>query len=239
MIDTLVRACTSNNQVGSKNGDAGSNGINGHVNGNRSPFDSVEEAIHAIKKGEFVVVVDDEDRENEGDLIMAAEKATDAAITFMIRYTSGVICAPMRGADCDRLELSPMVLKNTESHQTAFTVSTDYLTGTTTGISAHDRCETLKALARSDSKPSEFSRPGHIFPLRAKDGGVLERMGHTEAAVDLAVLAGCAPVGVICEIVNEDGSMARRDELALFAQKHQMKFITIAQLIAYRKSLSK
>lgn len=196
-------------------------------------FDSVETAIAAIARGEFVVVVDDTDRENEGDLIIAADAITPAQMAFLVRHSSGLVCVALPGEHLDALELPLMVKANTESHQTAFTVSVDYLHGTSTGISAADRALTLNALADPASRPDDFARPGHIFPLRARAGGVLERPGHTEAALDLAVLAGRRPAGVLCEIVNDDGSMARRPELLAFAREHGLPIITIEQLIAY------
>jgi len=196
---------------------------------------SIEEAIAAIGRGEMIVVADAVDRENEGDLIMAAEKATPAAIAFMVRHTSGVICVGMEGARLDALALPLMVAENSESHRTAFTVSVDWKPGTTTGISASDRNATIRALADPASAPDSFARPGHVFPLRAKEGGVLRRPGHTEAASDLARLAGLSPAGVLCEIVYDDGSMARGLQLAEFAERYGLVFITIADLIAYRR----
>lgn len=198
-------------------------------------FARVEDAITAIAQGKFVVVVDDESRENEGDLIIAAEKISTEAMAFLVQHSSGLVCVGMQGEWLDRLDLPLMVTANTESHQTAFTVSVDYRHGTTTGISAADRSATIRALASPESQPTDFARPGHVFPLRAKAGGVLQRPGHTEAAVDLARLAGLAPVGVLCEIVNDDGSMARRPQLEAFAREHGLLMITIADLIAYRK----
>lgn len=199
-------------------------------------FDTVEAALAAIARGEFVVVVDDTDRENEGDLIIAADAITPAQMAFLVRHSSGLVCVALPGERLDALELPLMVKANTESHQTAFTVSVDYRHGTSTGISAADRALTLNALADPDSQPDDFARPGHIFPLRAKAGGVLERPGHTEAALDLAVLAGRRPAGVLCEIVNDDGSMARRPELLAFARQHGLPIITIEQLIAWRRA---
>lgn len=199
-------------------------------------FDTVEAAIAAIARGEFVVVVDDTNRENEGDLIIAADAITPAQMAFLVRHSSGLVCVALPGERLDELELPMMVKVNTESHQTAFTVSVDYLHGTSTGISATDRALTLNALADPDSQPDDFARPGHIFPLRAKAGGVLERPGHTEAALDLAGLAGRRPAGVLCEIVNDDGSMARRPELLAFAHEHGLPIISIELLITYRRS---
>lgn len=201
---------------------------------------TIEEAIEAIKAGKMVVVVDDEDRENEGDLIMAAEFVTPEAISFLLSYTSGLICAPLKGERLDELNIPLMVQDNTESQRTAFTVSVDYLKGTTTGISADDRSATIKALVDPNTKPSYFARPGHIFPLRYREGGVLKRGGHTEAAVDLAVLAGLYPAGVLCEIVTEDKrEMARLEELTRFAKNHDLPIISIADLIRYRKRTDK
>ena len=199
------------------------------------PLATIEEAIEAYAKGEFLVVVDDEDRENEGDLIIAADAMTMEKMNFMIRYTSGVICAPMSDERADQLDLSLMVVENTESMKTAFTVSVDLIGDTTTGISAADRSATVKALADPDRIGTDFARPGHIFPLRARKGGVLKRAGHTEAAVDLCAMADRSPVGVLSEIVNEDGTMARVPELEKFAEEHNLLFITIADLIRYRR----
>ena len=199
------------------------------------PLATIEEAIEAYARGEFLVVVDDEDRENEGDLIIAADAMTMEKMNFMIRYTSGVICAPMSDERADQLDLSLMVVENTESMKTAFTVSVDLIGGTTTGISAADRSATVKALADLDRIGTDFARPGHIFPLRARKGGVLKRAGHTEAAVDLCAMADRSPVGVLSEIVNEDGTMARVPELEKFAEEHNLLFITIADLIRYRR----
>jgi 3,4-dihydroxy 2-butanone 4-phosphate synthase/GTP cyclohydrolase II len=201
---------------------------------------TIEEAIEAIRSGKMVVVVDDEDRENEGDLIMAAEFVTPEAISFFLNYTSGLICVPLRGERLDELNIPLMVQDNTESQRTAFTVSVDYKRGTTTGISAEDRSATIKALVDPDAKAAHFARPGHIFPLRYREGGVLKRGGHTEAAVDLAMLAGLYPAGVLCEIVTEDKKdMARLDELTQFAKSHDMPIISIADLIRYRKRTDK
>lgn len=195
----------------------------------------IEDVIAAIARGEMVVLVDDEDRENEGDLIMAAEFATPEKIAFVVRHTSGVIVAPLTAERCDELRLPLMVDNNTESHRTAFTISVDLREGTTTGISAADRAATLRALADPVLPHSAFSRPGHIFPLRAREGGVLKRAGHTEAAVDLARLAGCQPAGVICEIQNDDGTMARLPDLQKFCATHGLLLSSIAELIAYRR----
>ena len=205
-----------------------------HARG-ESPFDPVEDAIEAIGRGEIVVVVDDEDRENEGDLIMAAEHATPETIAFFVRYTSGVLCAPLTGEALDRLALPLMVTVNTEPMRTAYTITVDAAVGTTTGISASDRALTLQKLASEESVASDFVRPGHILPLRYRPGGVLKRAGHTEAAVDLARLAGCEPAGVLAEVVNDDGTMSRLPELTVFAKEHGLKFISIADLIRYRR----
>jgi 3,4-dihydroxy 2-butanone 4-phosphate synthase/GTP cyclohydrolase II len=195
----------------------------------------IEDIIAAISRGELVIMVDDEDRENEGDLIMAAQFATPEKIAFIVRHTSGVIVAPLTGERCDDLRLPLMVDNNTESHRTAFTISVDLLEGTTTGISAADRAATLRALADPKIAHSAFARPGHIFPLRAREGGVLKRAGHTEASVDLARLAGCEPAGIICEIQNDDGTMSRLPELKIFAKQHGLLISSIARLIEYRR----
>jgi len=205
-----------------------------------SPFATIEEAVAAIGRGEIVVVVDDEDRENEGDLIMAAEAATPEKIAFFVRYTSGLICVPMTGERLDELDIPLMVRdNNTEAQRTAFTYSVDYLHDTTTGISAADRSKTIQALISPDTKPAELARPGHIFPLRYRDGGVLKRAGHTEAAVDLARMAGLYPAGVLCEIVKEDGEMQRLSDLTEFCAEHGLLLISIAQLIKYRRQNEK
>jgi 3,4-dihydroxy 2-butanone 4-phosphate synthase/GTP cyclohydrolase II len=198
-------------------------------------FASIEEAIRAVREGGIVVVVDDADRENEGDLIMAAEKVTEADIAFFVRHTSGLICVPLTGERLDELEIPLMVTTNTDLNRTAFTVSVDYKHGTSTGISAADRAATIRALADPDAAAGDFARPGHIFPLRYAIGGVLKRAGHTEAAVDLARLAGLRPAGALCELVNEDGSMARTPDLQRFAGKHGLPLISIADLISYRR----
>lgn len=198
-------------------------------------LDTVEEAIEEIRKGNFVVVVDDEDRENEGDLIIAAEAITEQKVNFMETHARGLICAPLTGERCDELDLPMMVTRNTATHATPFTVSIDLIgNGCTTGISAHDRAETILALTRPETKPEDFGRPGHIFPLRARENGVLTRVGHTEAAVDLARLGGWQPMGVLIEIKKEDGEMARLPELREFADKHDLKLISVADLIKYR-----
>jgi len=198
------------------------------------PLSSVAEILQELRAGRMVVVMDDEERENEGDLIMAAEHATAEAVAFMIRHTSGIICVPMEEERLAQLELPQMVPVNSESHRTAFTVSVDLRAGTTTGVSSADRAATIRALAEPASSAADFARPGHIFPLRSRRGGVLVRAGHTEAAVDLCRLAGLKPVGVLCEVMNEDGSMARRPQLQQFAQRHGLKIGTIADLIRHR-----
>jgi 3,4-dihydroxy 2-butanone 4-phosphate synthase / GTP cyclohydrolase II len=195
---------------------------------------SIEEGIRAVADGEFVVVADDEDRENEGDLILAAEKATPEKLAFMIRHTSGILCQPMTGEQLDRLDLPQMVLNNTETRRTAFTVSVDARMGTTTGVSAADRAQTVTMLSDPEAQPTDFLRPGHIFPLRYREGGVLKRAGHTEAGVDLARLAGLRPSAVIGELNNDDGTMMRMPQLEQFAAAHSIPLITVADLIAHR-----
>ena len=199
-----------------------------------SELNTIREAIDAIAAGKFVVVVDDEDRENEGDLIIAAESVTAEDMAFMVKYTSGVVCCAITNERADTLHLPLMVANNTEAMGTAFTISVDVAEGTTTGISASDRSLTCKALANGHIAASGFARPGHVFPLRARAGGVLKRAGHTEAAVDLAAMAGLAPAGVLCEIVSDDGTMARLPELIEFAQTHDIPIISIADMIRYR-----
>ncbi|NLC12279.1 MAG: bifunctional 3,4-dihydroxy-2-butanone-4-phosphate synthase/GTP cyclohydrolase II [Firmicutes bacterium] len=198
-----------------------------------SEFNTIEEAIDEIKKGNMVIVVDDEDRENEGDLVMAAEKVTPEAINFMVKYGRGLVCVPLDKKRALDLNLPLMVSRSTDSLETAFTVSIDAKT-TKTGISAYERAETVKKIIDPEAGPDDFVRPGHIFPLVAKDGGVLRRAGHTEAAVDLAKLAGFYPAGVICEVLSDDGTMARVPELMKFAKKFNLKIITIADLIQFR-----
>ncbi len=201
---------------------------------------SIEQAVAAIGRGEIVVVVDDEDRENEGDLIMAAEFATPERIAFFLQHTSGVICATVTSARARELALAPMVQQNTESQRTAFLVTVDYRHGTTTGISAADRAATIRALVDPTTRPDDLLRPGHIFPLEAREGGVLKRAGHTEASIDLARLAGCAPAGVLCEIVSEGKhDMARRPELEGFCDRYGLLMISIADLIRYRRRTEK
>ncbi len=200
-----------------------------------SPFAPIEDVVAAIGRGEIVVIVDDEDRENEGDLIMAAQFATAEKMAFFVRHTSGVIVAPLTGERCDELRLPLMVEHNTESHRTAFTVSVDLIEGTSTGISAADRAATLCALADPTVGFTAFARPGHVFPLRAREGGVLKRAGHTEAAVDLARMAGLEPAGIICEITNDDGTMSRLPQLIEFSREHGLLLSSIAELIKYRR----
>ncbi len=197
--------------------------------------DTIEDAIEAIRRGEVVIVMDDEDRENEGDFICAAECITPEIVNFMARYGRGLICTPIEASRADELGLELMVNSNTALHETAFTISIDLIgDGCTTGISAHDRFKCIKALTNPDMKAGDFGKPGHIFPLRAKPGGVLKRTGHTEAAVDLARMAGKYPAGVLVEILNEDGSMARMPELQVIAKEHNLKLITIKDLVAFR-----
>jgi 3,4-dihydroxy 2-butanone 4-phosphate synthase len=193
----------------------------------------IEDAISAIASGKMVVVVDDQNRENEGDIVVAADAVTPETIAFMMTHARGLVCIAMEGERLDALDIPLMVPNNTESHKTAFTVSVDYLKGTTTGISAADRAATVRALVDDRTKPDEFARPGHIFPLRANPRGVLGRPGHTEAAVDLARLAGRIPAGVICEVANDDGTMSRLSELTLFAERHNLPLVTIEDLVAY------
>ena len=205
----------------------------------KDAFSSIDEAIRIIAAGGMLIVVDDENRENEGDLLMAADAITTAQVNFMITHAKGLLCVPMEAEVLQRLEIPLMTKENTDRHGTKFTISVDVKEGTTTGISAGERAKTIKALARPASKASDFMRPGHIFPLLAEKGGVLKRAGHTEAAVDLAKLAGRAPVGAICEIIREDGEMARLDDLIPFARKHGLKIVTIADLIRHRRHKEK
>ena len=198
-------------------------------------FDSVETCLEALLQGEIILVTDDADRENEGDCICAAEFATTENVNFMATYAKGLICMPMSRAWCEKLDLPQMVRTNTDNHQTAFTVSIDHVS-TTTGISAAERSQTALACVKDDVKPSDFRRPGHMFPLEARAGGVLKRAGHTEATVDLCRLAGLKEVGLCCEIMKDDGTMARMDDVVAFAKKHGLKMMTIADLIAYRRS---
>lgn len=203
------------------------------------PLDSIEDAIADLKIGKMIIVVDDEDRENEGDFIMPADLVTPEAINFMITQGRGLVCAPVSTEIAKRLDLPLQVTTNTDTMGTAFTVTIDAKEKVHTGISAFDRSHTLKLMAHPETKGSDFTRPGHIFPLIAKDGGVLERQGHTEASVDLAKLAGCAPVAVICEILNEDGTMARRSDLQVLALKFDLKVVSIEALVTYRKTQEK
>ncbi|GMH03022.1 hypothetical protein Nepgr_004861 [Nepenthes gracilis] len=204
-------------------------------------FSSIPEAIEDIRKGMMVVVVDDEDRENEGDLIMAASMVTPEAMAFFVKHGTGIVCVSMKEEDLERLQLPLMVASkdNEEKLRTAFTISVDAKNGTTTGVSAHDRATTIQALASRDSKPEDFNRPGHIFPLKYREGGVLKRAGHTEASADLAMLAGLDPAAVLCEIVDDDGSMARLPKLREFCQRENLKIISIADLIRYRRKRDK
>lgn len=201
-------------------------------------FHTIEEALADLKQGKAVIVVDDEDRENEGDLVALAEYTTAETINFMIKEARGLVCTPITEERALQLDLPPMVNHNTDYHGTAFTVSVDHHS-TTTGISAHERAVTVQALISDDAQPQHFRRPGHVFPLIAKKGGVLQRAGHTEAAIDLAILAGAQPAGVICEIIKEDGTMARMNDLMEFREKHNLKLITIKDLIAYRSCKEK
>jgi 3,4-dihydroxy 2-butanone 4-phosphate synthase/GTP cyclohydrolase II len=202
-----------------------------------APFDSIEDAIKDIKRGKFVILVDDEDRENEGDLVLAAEKVTPAAVNFMARHARGLICLALTPDRVEQLQLPPQAAENTATFGTAFTVSIDARKGITTGISAADRATTIHVAIDPNSTPADLARPGHIFPLKAQKGGVLRRAGQTEGSVDLARLAGLYPAGVICEIMNEDGTMARIPELAKFARTHKLKMVTIKSLIEYRMRL--
>jgi 3,4-dihydroxy 2-butanone 4-phosphate synthase/GTP cyclohydrolase II len=203
------------------------------------PFDSIEDAISDIRAGKMVVVLDDEDRENEGDLVMAAQMVTPESINFMRKHAGGLVCVPLVGARLDELHIPPMVRDNTAVHETAFTVSVEARGVTTTGISAHDRAATIKKLLDPEARSGDFLRPGHTFPLRARDGGVLVRAGQTEAAVDLARLAGLYPAGVICEIMADDGSMERLEGLRSYSDRHSLKLITVKDLIAYRMRTEK
>ncbi|MGI9365115.1 MAG: 3,4-dihydroxy-2-butanone-4-phosphate synthase [Rhizobiaceae bacterium] len=202
-------------------------------------MERVADAVRAFESGEVVVVMDDDDRENEGDLIVAAVHCTSEIMGMFIRHTSGIVCAPMTGDEARRLNLAPMVAENDAPHSTAFTVSVDYRHDTTTGISAEERCSTVRALANPNAGANDFVRPGHIFPLVAREGGVLIRSGHTEAAVDLCELAGLPPVGVISELVNDDGSVMRGPQISAFAQDKDLKIVTVADLIAYRQRREK
>lgn len=202
-------------------------------------LNSISEAVEDIRGGKMVVVVDDETRENEGDLIMAAAKATPDSVNFMAREGRGLICVPFTSEYASKLKLEPMVKKNTERMCTNFTVSVDYAKGTTTGISMADRALTINALSNPDSVPEDFLKPGHVFPLIADEGGVIKRSGHTEAAVDLVRMAGFPPVGVLCEIIRDDGKMARISDLLVFASKHNLKIISISDLKTFIEDLKK
>jgi 3,4-dihydroxy 2-butanone 4-phosphate synthase/GTP cyclohydrolase II len=202
-------------------------------------FDPIEKVLEDFRQGRLVIVTDDSNRENEGDLIAAAEKATPELVNFMIHYTSGVLCVPMEGSDLDRLDLPLMTLRNTEAMRTAYTISVDARQGVSTGISAADRSRTIQLLADPATRPDDLVRPGHVFPLRYREGGVLRRAGHTEAAVDLARLAGLRPAGVLAEVTNEDGTMARLPHLFEFKQRHGLKICSIESLIAYRRAREK
>lgn len=201
--------------------------------------DVFEQALEAYRQGEFVIVTDDLDRENEGDLIIAAEKVTPEAIAFMVRHTTGIVCISLPEEKLVELRLPQMVPENTELHQTAFTISVDYCRDTTTGVSADDRAKTIRALIDPDVKPQDFRRPGHVFPLKYREGGVLKRAGHTEAAVDLAKITGLEPAGVISEIVNDDGTMSRGEQLEAFAKEHNIPQISVADIVRYRRKKEK
>jgi 3,4-dihydroxy 2-butanone 4-phosphate synthase/GTP cyclohydrolase II len=205
----------------------------------KTPFDSIETIVEELRRGRMVIIVDDADRENEGDLIMAAERITPESVNFMARFGRGLICVPTSTERLNQLGIKRMVSQNRETFETDFQISVDAAHGISTGISAADRAATIKVIADPTAVPGDLSQPGHIFPLRAKPGGVLQRAGHTEASVDLVTLAGCRPVAVICEILNDDGSMARLPELIRFARKHKLKIGTIESLIKYRRSRSR
>ena len=202
-------------------------------------FNTISEIIKDLRKGKMVIIVDDEDRENEGDLVIAADFVTPSAINFIIKYARGLVCMPMEGERLDELGLHPMFEDNQDTFKTAWAISVDAKKRTTTGISAHDRSVTIKSLVNHKTRPDDLARPGHVFPLRAKSGGVLTRAGHTEACVDLMKLAGLYPAGVICEIINDDGTMARQKDLEKFSKKHKLKIGTIADLINYRRKSEK
>jgi 3,4-dihydroxy 2-butanone 4-phosphate synthase/GTP cyclohydrolase II len=205
----------------------------------KRPFDTIEAVVEDLRAGKMVVVVDDADRENEGDLIMAAERVTPAAVNFMAKYGRGLICVPTTGERLKQLGIEQMVTQNRESFRTDFQISVDAAKGITTGISVADRARTIEVMARPTAVAEDLVQPGHVFPLRARPGGVLQRAGHTEAAVDLVKLAGCRPIGVICEILSEDGSMARLPELRRFVRRHKLKIATIEDLIKYRRTREK
>lgn len=200
-------------------------------------FGKIEDAIKQLQRGDFIVIVDDENRENEGDLVVAAEKVTPSKLNYMIKWAGGFMCVPMEGKRLDELKVPLMVPENTNKFNTPFTVSVDAKKNTTTGVSVNDRLETIKVLIDSSSKPGDLVRPGHIFPLRAASNGVLDREGHTEAAVELCKLAGMYPAAVIAEIMNEDGTMAKLPDLEKFAEKHKLSVYTIKELIRYKKTL--
>lgn len=198
-------------------------------------FAKIEDAIKCIQRGKFVIIVDDENRENEGDLVLAAEKANPSKLNYMIKNARGIMCLPITGKRLDELNIPLMVADNSDRFNTPFTVSVDAKKNTTTGVSVYDRLETIKVILNPNSKPEDLLRPGHTFPLRAKDNGVLERAGHTEAAVDLCKLAGLYPAAIIAEIMNDDGNMAKLDDLEKFAKKYELEIVTIKDLIKYRK----
>jgi 3,4-dihydroxy 2-butanone 4-phosphate synthase/GTP cyclohydrolase II len=205
----------------------------------KTKFHSIESVLADIRKGKMVIVVDDADRENEGDIIVAGQHAMPAVINFMVRHARGLVCVPTTSERLQQLGIERMVRRNRESHKTDFQVSVDAAHGISTGISAADRAETVRIMADPTSTPGDLVQPGHMFPLRAQPGGVLQRAGHTEAAVDLAVLAGCRPIAVICEIMNDDGTMARLPQLLKFARKHKLKICTTENLIEYRRNREK
>ncbi len=201
-------------------------------------FGKIEDAIKQLQRGDFIIIVDDENRENEGDLVLAAEKATPSKLNYMIKWAKGIMCVPIDGKRLDELKIPLMVLNNSDRFNTPFTISVDAKKNTTTGVSVYDRLKTIKALINSVTKPEDLLRPGHVFPLRSADNGVLERQGHTEAAVELCKLANLYPAAVIAEIMKDDGSMAKLDDLELFAEKHKLSIYTIKDLVGYIKSLS-
>lgn len=221
--------------MSSSNQESGGTGVTEEV----TPFATIKEALEDIRAGRMVIVADDEDRENEGDLVMAAQFATPEAINFMVKEARGLVCLALTSQHCEQLGLSLMTAKNEAPLETAFTVSIEAASGVTTGISAHDRAHTVQVAIDPDAGPRDIVVPGHVFPLKAKEGGVLERTGHTEASVDLARLAGLSPAGVICEVMNEDGTMARVNDLKSYAARHELKMITIADLIKYRRGNEK
>ena len=202
-------------------------------------FGKIEDAIKQLQRGDFIIIVDDENRENEGDLVLAAEKATPSKLNYFLKWAGGLMCVPIIGHRLDELEIPMMVVNNTDKLNTPFTVSVDAKKNTTTGMSVHDRLETIKTLLNPDAKPEDLARPGHMFPLKAAENGVLERQGHTEAAVDLCKLAELYPAAIITEIMNDDGSMAKLPELEEFAGKHKLSIYTIKDLIKYKKTLGK